>query len=159
MEHIAIDLGSRNSASHAVRQLHAIEVLSTQIAEADEELAEKAKVLRACDGLSSRRRGRSDDAREPTPCRCYSGPDGSNGVEARTLRPSRPHSAGGHSLRRLARWKYLRWSFEHKDGQNDLVVPYPRSMKLSEYFVQSMMGVHQMPKKSSAAEKAPSMIW
>jgi hypothetical protein len=37
--------------------------------------------------------------------------------------------------------------------------PYPRRQNSSDFWVQSTIGVHQMPKSRSAAEKAPSMIW
>ena len=42
---------------------------------------------------------------------------------------------------------------------SDPVVPYPLCKNVSEDWVHSMMGVHQMPNRISAAEKAPSMIW
>ena len=56
------------------------------------------------------------------------------------------------SRRILTRMVALRLGFR-------LVVPYPRCKKVSEDWVHSMMGVHQIPNTSSAAEKVPSMIW
>jgi hypothetical protein len=37
--------------------------------------------------------------------------------------------------------------------------PYPRKQNNSDFWVQSMSGVHQIPNRISAAEKAPNMIW
>jgi hypothetical protein len=47
----------------------------------------------------------------------------------------------------------------HPCVKNDRAYQKVRCRKISEDWVHSMMGVHQRPNSSSAAEKAPSMIW